>query len=53
MTELMQFEVDLGELGVAVTSEAAYRQLRAMCVGKARTVVDFETVQGRGGDLLQ
>ena len=31
MTELMQFEVDLGELGVAVTSEAAYRQLRAMC----------------------
>ena len=51
MVELAQFEVDLGELGVAVASEAAYRQLRAMAEGKAKEVVDLETVRGQGEAL--
>ena len=41
MVELAQFEVDLGELGVPVYSEAAYRQLRAMADGKAKEVIDL------------
>ena len=42
MVELTQFEVDLGELGVALYSEAAYIQLRAATTGKAREVLDLE-----------
>jgi len=42
MLELDQFEVDLGELGVHLQTEAAYRQLRAQCCGKARDVLDLE-----------
>ena len=48
MIELADFEVDLGELGVPVHSEAAYRQLRAVCQGKAREIVDLELVRGEG-----
>ncbi len=48
MIEIMQFEVDLGALGVNKNSEAAYRQLRAVVEGKARDVLDLEEVQGRG-----
>ena len=46
MVELMQFEVDMGELGVSLMSEAAYRQLRAAVSGKAREVLDLEQVRG-------
>ena len=46
MVELTQFEVDLDELGVALYSEAAYRQLRAATTGKAREVLDLEQVNG-------
>ncbi len=42
MTELMQFEVDLNELGLVCMSGAAYRQLRAMCEGKANDVLNIE-----------
>ena len=49
----MLFEVDLNELGIETMTEAAYRQLRAMAEGKAKDVIDIETVQGRGRDLLQ
>ena len=42
MLELDQFGVDLGELGVHLQTEAAYRQLRAQCSGKARDVLDLE-----------
>ena len=52
MNEISCFEVDLNELGIAKFSEAAYRQLRAMAEGKAKDVVDIETVQGRGKELL-
>ena len=52
MTEISSFEVDLDELGIAKFSEAAYRQLRAMAEGKAKDVVDIETVHGRGKELL-
>ena len=38
MLQVMQFEIDLGELGVNIRSEAAYRQLRSMCEGKAKDV---------------
>ena len=48
MDELDQFEVDLNELGLSTFSEAAYRQLRAMVEGKARDVVNIETVHGNG-----
>ena len=48
MNEISSFEVDLNELGIAKFSEAAYRQLRAMAEGKAKDVVDIETVHGRG-----
>ena len=51
MIELVQFEVDMGELGVSLLSEAAYRQLRAVAVGKARDVLDLENV--RGGVVTQ
>ena len=46
MNEISNFEVDLNELGVARLSEAAYRQLRSMVEGKAKDVLDIETVQG-------
>ena len=46
LVEIMQFEVDMGELGVHLYSEAAYRQLRAATVGKAREVLDLEQVCG-------
>ena len=46
MEELDQFEVDLGELGLHLQTEQAYRQLRAMCTGKARDVIDLEIVAG-------
>ena len=52
MNEISSFEVDLNELGIAKFSEAAYRQLRAMAEGKAKDVVDIETVHGRGKELL-
>ena len=52
MNEISCFEVDLNELGIAKFSEAAYRQLRAMADGRAKDVVDIETVQGRGKELL-
>ena len=52
MNEISQFEVDLNELEIAKLSEAAYRQLRAMAEGKARDVIDIETVQGYGKELL-
>ena len=52
MNEISNFEVDLNELGVAKLSEAAYRQLRAMAEGKAKDVIDIETVQGYGRQLL-
>ena len=48
MIELAQFEVDLGELGVPVASEASYRHLRAMAEGKAKEVIDLQTVSGQG-----
>ena len=48
MIELAQFEVDLGELGVPIYSEASYRQLRAMVDGKAKEVVDLQLVMGDG-----
>ena len=52
MNEISNFVVDLNELGIAKFSEAAYRQLRAMAEGKAKDVVDIETVHGRGKELL-
>ena len=51
MMELDSFLVDLGELGIVETSEAAYRQLRAMCVGKARDVLDLEVENASGKAL--
>ena len=51
MIELVQFEVDLGELGVSLQSEAAYRQLRAVATGKARDVLGLENF--RGGVVTQ
>ena len=53
MIELADFEVDLGECGVPVQSEAAYRQLRAVCQGRARDIVDLELVRGNGAMRLQ
>ena len=52
MNEISSFEVDLNELGIAKLSEPAYRQLRAMAEGKAKDVIDIETVQGRGKELF-
>ena len=46
MIELVQFEVDMGELGVPLQSEAAFRQLRAVVTGKARDVLDLDNVRG-------
>ena len=51
MMELDQFEVDMGELGVHLQTEAAYRQLRAMCSGKARDVIDLEVEVPQGKAL--
>ncbi len=52
MVELAQFEVDLGELGITAANEAAYRQLRAVCEGKARDILDLELVSGAGAAIL-
>ena len=51
LVEMVQFEVDLGELGININSEAAYRQLKAAVQGKAREVLDLEQV--RGGPISQ
>jgi len=53
MSEMIQFEIDLGEIGVSPHSEAGYRQLRAQTEGRAREVLDFEAVQGRGKALKE
>ena len=52
MLEWVQVEIDLGELGVVIPSEAAYRQLRAMDTDKAKDVVDLELARGPGKQLL-
>ena len=51
MQELDRFEVDLGELGVHLQTEAAYRQLRAQCSSKAREVLDLELEMPVGKSL--
>ena len=51
MYELDQFEVDCGEIGVVLRSEAGYRQLRAQSSGKARDVLDLDMVYGIGEQL--
>ena len=48
---MVQFEVNMGELGVNINSEAVYRQLKAAVQGKAREVLDLEQV--RGGPISQ
>ena len=53
MVELAQFEIDLGERGVPPLSEAGYRQLRAVSVGRAREVIDLFTVTGRPQQVLE
>ena len=51
MMELDAFGVDMGELGVNLHSEAAYRQLCAMCVGRARDALDLEVGRNQGRHL--
>ncbi len=41
MLEQVRFTIDLGELGINVKSEAAYRQLRAVRMGHARDTVEL------------
>ena len=53
MIELVQFEVDMGELGVSLLIEAAYRQLRAVAMGRARDVLDLENVCGGAVNQLR
>ena len=45
MVELIQFEIDLQELGVNVFAEAAFFQLRAVTQGQAKDVVEFAMVR--------
>ena len=51
MFELDQFDVDLGELGIPVQSESAYRHIRSACTGKARDVLDLEIEHDQGKAL--
>ena len=53
MIELVQLEVYMGELGVSLLSEAAYRQLRAVAMGRARDVLDLENVCGGAVNQLR
>ena len=46
--KLLNFEMDLLELGVTLNTEAANRQLRAQAEGKARVILDLECVTGEG-----
>lgn len=48
MLEQVQFEIDLGELGISPNSEAGYRQLRSCCTGNARDIFELAIVQGNG-----
>jgi hypothetical protein len=48
VVELVQFEVDLGELGLSLSSEAAYRQLCAVAKDRAHDAVELEVEFGRG-----
>lgn len=48
MMEIHQLELDLGEVGIAVNSEAGYRQLKAQARGKARSVLDLALVSEPG-----
>ena len=41
MMELLDLEVDLGEIGTPIQSEAAYRQLRSLSSGRARDIIDL------------
>ena len=43
MVQFDQFEIDLGELGMHPGTEAGYRQLRVVCTGRAREIVDLAT----------
>ena len=53
MVQLDQFEIDLGEIGLMPQTEAGYRQLRAVCTGRAREIVDLCTAHGKGLMLVQ
>ena len=53
MVQMDQFEIDLGELGMQPQTEAGYRQLRAVCAGRAREVVDLCTSYGQGLQLVE
>ena len=44
MTEMSQFNVDLGELGVRLNSEAGFRQLRSATTGRAKDTVELALV---------
>ena len=46
--EMYQFEVDLGEVGISMYSEAGYRQLKAQAVDKARSILDLALVEEPG-----
>ena len=48
MLEQVQFEIDLGELGISPRSEAGYRQLRSCCTGNARDIFELSIVTGNG-----
>ena len=52
LKELMQFKMDLEEIGVRQASEAAYRQLKAQCVGRAKDTIGYILVQGEGLRLV-
>ncbi len=45
MEELIQFEIDLQELGVTGFAEAAFFQLRAVTQGQAKDVIEFALVR--------
>jgi len=51
ITEQMNVETELGELGQSMRSEAAFRQLRALAQGEAKDVIDLHVEQGLGYQL--
>ena len=53
MLEFVQFEIDLGELGVTPRTEPGYRQLRASCTGRARDIVASVLTSARGATWHQ
>ena len=53
MTERIEFEIDVEELGAVKSGEVAFKQLRSVAKAPAKDVIELYLAQGTGQQLLE